>query len=347
MEKNSSIENSFRKSYYPILKAVTGEIQTGNITKQHISNFKKIVFNLPANKTKLSKYKNKPLTYFITTSSDENDQLSPATRKKYITAIAGFLDWLKINDYSSIDLDAPLKKTKIPKIEASKQRDLFKEEDLNKLFNSKEYIQGTHKKASQFWVPLIGLYTGARLNEICQLEIKDIYQYKDTGIWVFDINKNKETDPNKSLKNDGSIRVIPVHKKLIELGFIDFFKTQKNNKRLFSDLSYVDSNNKYGDQLQRWFNRTYKNRCGVTTPKTSFHSFRHTVITSLENDKRCIGIVTDYAFGHKPEKSQIKLRYGKRPDDIAHFPIFDFLDFSHAFDIKKIRHWKYHSFNRK
>jgi len=293
------------------------------------------VFNLPSNKTKLSKYKNKPLTYFITTSSDENDQLSPATRKKYITAIAGFLEWLKINDYSSIDLDAPLKKLKVTKIEASKQRDLFKEEDLNKLFNSKEYIQGTHKKASQFWVPLIGLYTGARLNEICQLEIKDIYQYKDTGIWVFDINKNKESDPNKSLKNDGSIRVIPVHKKLIELGFIDFFNTQKNNKRLFSDLSYVDSNNKYGDQLQRWFNRTYKNRCGVTTPKTSFHSFRHTVIISLENDKRCIGIITDYAFGHKPEKSQIKLRYGKRPDDIAHFPIFDFLDFSHAFDIKK------------
>ena len=264
------MENSYRKSYYPILKAVTGEIHTGNITKQHIVNFKKIVLNLPANKTKLSKYKNKPLTYFITTSSDENDQLSPVTRKKYITAIAGFLEWLKINDYSSIDLDAPLKKLKVTKIEASKQRDLFKEEDLNKLFNSKEYIQGTHKKASQFWVPLIGLYTGARLNEICQLEIKDIYQYKDTGIWVFDINKNKESDPNKSLKNDGSIRVIPVHKKLIELGFIDFFKTQKNNKRLFSDLPYVNSNNKYGDNLQRWFNRTYKNRRGVTTPKLHF-----------------------------------------------------------------------------
>jgi integrase len=346
-EKDSTMENSYRKSYYPILKAVTGEIQTGNITKQHIVNFKKIVLNLPANKTKLSKYKNKPLTYFITASSDENDQLSPATKQKYITAIAGFLEWLKINDYSSIDLDAPLKKLKITKIEASEQRDLFKAEDLNKLFNSKEYIQGTHKKASHFWVPLIGLYTGARLNEICQLEIKDIYQYKDTGIWVFDINKNKESDPNKSLKNDGSIRIIPVHKKLIELGFIDFFKTQKNNKRLFSDLPYVNSNNKYGDNLQRWFNRTYKNRCGVTTPKTSFHSFRHTVITSLENDKRCIGIVTDYAFGHKPDKTQIKLRYGKRPDHIVHFPIFDFLDFSHAFDIEKIRHWKYHSFNRK
>ena len=40
-KKNSSIENSFRKSYYAILKAVTGEIHTGNITKQHISNFKK------------------------------------------------------------------------------------------------------------------------------------------------------------------------------------------------------------------------------------------------------------------------------------------------------------------
>jgi len=305
------------------------------------------VQNLPANKTKLSKYKNKPITYFITNAPDENDQLSPATKQKYVTAIAGFLKWLKINDYSSIDLDAPLKRLKVPKIEASKQRDLFKEEDLNKLFNSKEYIQGTHKKVSQFWVPLLGLYTGARLNEICQLEIKDIYQYKNTGIWVFDFNENKESDPNKSLKRPYHYRVIPVHKKLIELGFIDYFKTQKNNKRLFSDLPYVNSNNKYGDKLQRWFNRTYKSNCRVTSPKTSFHSFRHTAITRIKNHKNYRGTVVEYAFGQTPDESQMQKRYAKRPDDFDHFEIFNLIDFNHAFDTKKIKHWKYHLFNRK
>jgi len=64
-KKNSFMENSFRKSYYPILKASTGEIKTGDITKQHINDFLTIILNLPANKTKISAYKNQPITNFI------------------------------------------------------------------------------------------------------------------------------------------------------------------------------------------------------------------------------------------------------------------------------------------
>jgi len=345
--KNSSNENSFRMSYYPILKASTGQIKTGDITKQHISDFLTIILNLPANKTKISAYKNQPITNFIKNKIPEKDQISQSTKKKYIRAIGSFLKWLKRNDHTEIDLDAPLYGFTFIKTKDNEKRDRFTDDDLRKLFNSKEYVQGTHKEASHFWVPLLGLFTGARLNEICQLGIDDIYIEEETKMWVFDINKDENSDPNKSLKQDYHYRVIPIHKKLIELGFLEYHESQSKNKRLFPDLLYISSNNKYGDQLQRWFNRTYKNRCKITTPNTSFHSFRHTLLTYLINEKGCNSNKIATSFGQSPEGNVTQTTYVKRMEDIRNFPIFDLFDFSHAFDIKKIRHWKYHAFNRK
>ncbi len=92
-KKNSFMENSFRMSYYPILKASTGEIKTGDITKQHINDFLTIILNLPANKTKISAYKNQPITNFIKNKIPEKDQISQSTKQKYIRAIGSFLKW--------------------------------------------------------------------------------------------------------------------------------------------------------------------------------------------------------------------------------------------------------------
>ena len=45
-------------------------------------------------------------------------------------------------------------------------------QDLINIFNDKAILQP--KKDWQLWIPLLGLYTGARLNELCQLQKKDI-----------------------------------------------------------------------------------------------------------------------------------------------------------------------------
>lgn len=61
------------------------------------------------------------------------------------------------------------------KVRADQKRDTFSKEDLEKLFClSPEYGQDTLEHAHHFWIPLIGLYTGARLEEICQLLKTDV-----------------------------------------------------------------------------------------------------------------------------------------------------------------------------
>ena len=79
-----------------------------------------------------------------------------------------------------------------------------------------------------------GLYTGAHLNELCQLYVNNIKEIDK--IWCIDINRNTN---DKKLKNASSERVIPIHPKLIELGFLNFLKEQKkkNSQRLFSHLT--------------------------------------------------------------------------------------------------------------
>lgn len=69
------------------------------------------------------------------------------------------------------------------KVRADKKQDPFSREDLKKLFClSPEYGRNKLKHAHHFWIPLISLYTGARLDEICQLLRTDVIN-RD-GYWL-------------------------------------------------------------------------------------------------------------------------------------------------------------------
>ena len=151
---------------------------------------------------------------------------------------------------------------------------------MSSLFNSKQYIEGKHDRPFKFWIPIIGLLSGARINEIAQLTVNDIYEDTKAECWVFDINTDDE-DGNKSLKRNSHKRRTPVHPILIELGLNEYAATLKKygETRLFPELQFNEMGN-YGVTASKWFNNTYTNtrNCNISTPKTSFHSLRHNFI---------------------------------------------------------------------
>ena len=104
-------------------------------------------------------------------------------------------------------------------------RDPFTSADLRLLFPTKH---GKH--SYYYWLPWLGLFTGARLNELCQLHTSDIKQ--QDNIWFIDINADT---PDKRLKNKASKRVIPIHSQLEEKGFIGFVQDPVRD-RLFPEL---------------------------------------------------------------------------------------------------------------
>lgn len=105
---------------------------------------------------------------------------------------------------------------KSPKKKDAKKRLPFSSDDLCRLFQSDSYLKGQIKRASEYWIPLIALYTGARLAEIAQLHCSDIYE--EQAVWVFDLND----EGDKQLKSDNSRRLVPIHSTLLELGLLDF-----------------------------------------------------------------------------------------------------------------------------
>jgi integrase len=122
-------------------------------------------------------------------------------------------------------------------------------------------------------VPLIALFSGMRSGEIIQLLSADVKE--GSGVWYFDINKSQE----KSLKTASSKRKVPIHRALIDLGFIDFVKSRPQSGRIFPEIK----KGKDGDPshyFSKWWGR-YAGHVGFKSPKTTFHSFRHNFLDAL------------------------------------------------------------------
>jgi integrase len=160
----------------------------------------------------------------------------------------------------------------------------FTKDELVRLFNSTDYLEDKMTESYQFWMPLMALFTGARLNELAQLHLEDIRQAED-GVWVFDINDEGE----KHLKAKASRRIIPIHpfllNELIFLCWVEVLRSKGKN-RLFPELR--KGRDGYGRNVSRWFNEIYKQKCGIVSTdgrKRDFHSFRASFITQLVHQK--------------------------------------------------------------
>ncbi len=130
---------------------------------------------------------------------------------------------------------------------------------------------GLVRNDSHKWGMLLGMFTGARLNEVCQLDIADIQQDGDTRF----LNITDEGDENKSVKSTAGKRKVPLHPELIRLGFLDFVESRQQGTRLFPDYSY-SANGGYGRNLGRWCNESFLPKLGIKQPGLVFHSLRHT-----------------------------------------------------------------------
>lgn len=131
-----------------------------------------------------------------------------------------------------------------------------------------------------YWVPVLGVYTGARITELAQLLVADVF-LKD-GLWRIAF---RVTYPEwQSLKNKPSWREVPLHPELVRLGFLDYCQALRDagHERLFPLVPVSDSNNA-GGALSKWFSEV-KTAAGWGKEHT-FHSFRHGVETMLKRAK--------------------------------------------------------------
>lgn len=122
------------------------------------------------------------------------------------------LDLIKTNGASGLTVKTP---------SGEKARRSFDLPALKCIFSSPVYTAGHRPKGgggdTSYWIPLLALFTGGRLEELCQLHPDDAAQvpYHEEGgealAWVIRITDEGE---GQGLKNAGSRRRVPLHPEL-------------------------------------------------------------------------------------------------------------------------------------
>lgn len=187
----------------------------------------------------------------------------------------------------------------------------FETEELKKLFGSAQFNDHQHfKKTSHWWVPLLGLFTGARQGELVLLTVDDVLHENGTDYLL--VTSTDEHD----IKNKWSKRKIPIHPTLIELGFLDFVAQhrKKKAKHLFPDLK----KNKKGEVInnpQATYSRRFArllDTLELKDPLLVYHSFRHTFITYMRQATPRVSTPDIMAMtGHIAD--DVHSKYGERP----------------------------------
>ena len=246
---------------------------------------KDTLLKLPSGMNKKKVFRGKSVTEILEINKTEGfPTIAIKTTNNYIETLGSFFKWCVGNGYMEVDY-ASGKRVKTRKVDPATLRDIFTPNDLKRLFHSPGYKDDIFKKPYRFWLPVLGLYTGARLNELCQLRLDDIQTID--GIYAFVLNEEEDgvtslKDKTISVKSASGQRQVPIHPFIANdlnlEGYVEFMRS-KGETRLFPELPFINEN--YGHEVSKWFG-TYRRSVGVDSPKQNFHSFRHTLTDNLK-----------------------------------------------------------------
>ena len=296
---------------------VAGDMDIRKVTRDTVIDFLKVLKKLPKNMSKFKVYDGKSIAEVM--AMEPQDTLSDTTIINYLVRVNSFFTWAVRVGYIDRNPAEGVKHGRAKLIRADELRKAYGQDDIKKLvagYNSLTLEEKAKLKGSpdRFWIPFISLYSGLRLNEICQLNTDDVKQDQETGVWYFHIEVTDGDE--KMIKSSAARRKIPVHNELINLGLIRYCQSmaKKEASRLWMSLRQTSRG--YHKNFANWFlgngtgNRKGFLRKYVTEDnKLNFHSFRHTFINELKQKMVDERMLTEMA-GHS-NKSMTFGRYGK------------------------------------
>jgi len=315
-----------------LLLLTCGNISACRVDYAHIKQLWKLLRWAPRNLVSDPLLKDLTFNEAIALGKEQDvAPLAPATEERHRRFLVAFFNHL-VNGQAIVS--SPMKAFRKIKedcvIDPEKAIRLFDDEDLQAIFDPATFIPWA-KKPQHWWAPMIGLYTGARVNEVCQLKLNDIVE--ERGVWCIafqkTVDKDLAADPKKkrrcrqSMKGAGCMRIVPIAKPLLDAGFLDFVEDMKDtgHSRLFPLLSAGisrstgETNARYSQQFVVDFGRYLK---GLGFEKgIGFHAFRHTLATELDaNDvpEKEIALVTGHSTDPRDRVQVLRKHYlHKRP----------------------------------
>ncbi|EPJ1370074.1 site-specific integrase [Vibrio fluvialis] len=240
------------------------------LTPKHIKKLRNDFYFLPVNLSKIKEFKNIDVKNACRINQARSElgykSISIETHRGYFSALSDMLKYLRSEELMINNPMSDIKFKRPSLIKANERNRSFDFNELEKIFN---YINNnyTSNDGFKYWILYLLRYTGARSKELIQLESTDLIE-KD-GIKCLMLYPEE-------YKTENSGRLVPIHPKLINLGFIDFvenktgilFPESRTEKRA---LTY---------KLSKW--SSYWRRKLDFGKGKNLISFRHTFIDDLK-----------------------------------------------------------------
>ena len=286
--------NEYRKSVDDFI-GIMGDVGVSTISFESAIMFRDSLKKLPTNRTK-GKYKGKAVSELLTMEIAPTDCLASKTIKGRLANLTSYFAWLKqcqvvnLNPFEGVTIEAD-----------SKSYSPYSSDDLTAIFSSDLFKETNYRKnygkKSQWWLLVLGVYTGARLGELAQLRLQDITE--EDGILSISITDRGE---GMGVKTSAGIRKFPVHPDLLELGFTEYLAEVKSGGYPIVLPGLPKKVVKSGDSASKWYNERYRKDYlpeSFKVDKKVFHSFRHTFIQTAS---QCDVDLTKLQFmvGHEP-----------------------------------------------
>jgi integrase len=310
-------------------------------TKADVRSFLSMMRRMPRQVPKALKGAAMPAILEFMTAHPETPSVTPKTVNAYLKDL-----FMVFNFAMACEMSAQNPASNLRVVDRRVQSELrlpFDIEDLRFIFQESPIYAGCLSSRQRFrpgpriirdaafWLPLVALFTGARLGELAVSEVAD-YKY-EKGLWYLDIHAAAD---NRHLKTISSDRRVPLHSELIRIGFLEYLRQCKaeGHVRVFEKVQGRRNIRSAKGWSRSW--RTYMQNIGHRDPKKVFHSFRHT----FKGACRDVGIheeVHDALTGHRP--FQAGRRYGRRIAlgtlaDAMERVRYPGLDLSHLYDAR-------------
>jgi len=270
--------------------AYLGDRDISEYTKEDIRRYKDLMLEFPAYVYNLNEIKD--FDKFVEDKKRKNPNYRriaiTTVKHKCVGVIKSVFAYAYENGYIAINPADSITVLERKQTSSSSKRLPFSDNELSAIFSSsfyasKEKYRGLMKEDRRDYqlLVLMGLLTGARLQEIARLELSDIGQ--ENGIYYAYIHGEEGT--SRTVKTASSVRRIPLHSKLLDFGFAEYIQRLKAKGRRYLFPTLFDRKEirgNVGHYFSKWFAR-FLNRLLITDASKCFHSFRHTLKRKMRN----------------------------------------------------------------
>ncbi|MDX2464649.1 MAG: tyrosine-type recombinase/integrase [Porticoccus sp.] len=263
--KHENLSEKMQKGYqrnFETLKVIAPDKPINKITRKDIRDWMFAYAELPVRNK--HPYKGKPVQELLDMDIPEGDLVKAKTVGEVVKMLQGVFRLALNNDYIQVSpaVDLNLKFLHVKNSYAP-----FTDSEVKAILEATQGEVQPYKR----WIPLLAAYTGARRGELTQLRKQDFQKDDKSGRYYLSI-----VEEAGSVKNQQSIRRVPIHPELLEAGFIDYVNACESD-RLFEVKAH---------RVTNWFfglrEKLGIEDCDQNNNKKVFHSFRHTVVTKMK-----------------------------------------------------------------